>query len=254
MAGSAPASPNVLCGPTQCEGGGCYFTLTLYIENASVVYSPTDYSHNPPNGCWNWEILNPDSGYGTKCQYDNVSSSTAYDKPPSENGGITDDGGPHLIFDDTNSRNAKSVYQNDLQWCANYGASQYGNGRILGEYMEPNSWTPVAPSQGVSKYLAELYTGTTEVGDHSNDEPYWSAWLNTTYAGTIDLSADVPGGPDTNYTAAYNDVYKLCNATPNGGILSIWTAPNEPIANPNNPSDANSAEQAAIAAMNDCDP
>src|SRR5581483_10540794 len=109
---------------------GCHSTHRLYFENDSFVNDPADYRHDPPNGCWSYARLGPANTpvYGTKCKYDPGATSEArYQRNDIEKGSPE---GTHLVFDDTNSRQDRHALENDLQWCADYGAAHYGDGKL----------------------------------------------------------------------------------------------------------------------------
>ncbi|HZO79039.1 MAG TPA: hypothetical protein VFB39_13435 [Solirubrobacteraceae bacterium] len=247
LGAAAPAAPPPsFCGPTQCEGG-CGNTVTVYFDDYSYTTDPADYT-DPAPGCWSYERLAPSDNYATQCRLiQGVFKINA--------------GGPNLYFDDTHANDG--TVQTDVNTCANYGVNHYGSGHFFAEYMSPGPWTPVSPSQGVSHFMAELYSS-----DAGDVDSYWTNgdWnpSTSTYAGTIKLTPLLKkvtgtGGADpspSNFNSIVTYVYNLCEATasahPGGnGVLSVYTDPNYPLAGTTS-GDPNSGEEAVIKGLDNC--
>lgn len=239
-AASPVPGSQVLCGPS-CGDGGCAYTVTLLFADYSYVIDPDRYVYPAavPGGCWYYARLNPvdNPAYGTQCK---LFGGTFTIKA----------GGPHLYFDDTSPTINTETQQSDVNSCANYGANNYGSGRIRAEYMAPYPWTKITSSQGIDTFLAELY------GSGAGDEQsYWPDWNPTDYRGTINAGAYVynnGGSVDLSsslFASLENRVYQLCEDTPAGGTLSVYDS--YALAN-SNLGDPNTAEQAVIDGMNAC--
>lgn len=225
-------------------------TLTLNF----ITYGDTDplTDYNPaPDPCWVYNRFIQNTAFQT-CSY---SSGLLYGT------------GPNRVFDDTAFSHPQPDETNQLVACETRigGNGSPGNSPMYAEYMAASSsscttacWEEnSAPGSGITigRYYAETYSGNDKVADR------FSVWQNgtqpgvspSTAAGVINITPfiyDYSNGLYHDWTALTNWIVSLCNATPTGGVLSVYS---------NQPGGGGTgvvkgtAEQTIINAMNSCD-
>jgi hypothetical protein len=237
--------------PSTSSSSSCR-SLVLNFITYGDTDKLTDYTNNSPDGCWGYNRLIQNTSTFETCSY------------PS---GVLYGTGPNRVFDDTNLGNPQPDETNQLVACeTRIGGNGFpGNSPMYAEYMGAYSSTCTiscweensAPGSGISigRYYAETYSSNDRVGN------LFSIWQNgtqsgvspSTVAGVINITPfiyDYSNGLYHDWTALSNWIVKLCNATPTGGYLSVYS---------NQPGGAGTgvvkgtAEQTIINAMNSCD-
>jgi hypothetical protein len=249
---SAIASPHSAEATTAQPSMASCRSLVLNFITYGDTDPLTDYTNNAPNGCW---------GYNRYIQNTSTFQTCSY--PSGQLYGT----GPNRVFDDTNFSHPQPDETNQLVACETRigGNGSPGNSPMYAEYMAASSsscttacWEKnTASGSGVTigRYYAETYSSNDRVADR------FSVWQNgtqsgvspSTVAGVINITPFIynySNGLYHDWTALTNWVVNLCNATPTGGYLSVYS---------NQPGGAGSgvvkgtAEQTIINAMNSCD-
>jgi hypothetical protein len=185
----------------------CYRHITVQFIIYEYFPAPTTM------GCWGYNRFYQNTSTFTICNFSTSGT-------PTHTGS-----GPYAVFDDTNyNGTGHGSDSSEVSYCA----SNYGGGKIYAEYMGVTScsgvpcWKKVAPVT-ITEFYPELYESNTQSWNSS----LWNWWTAgsqsgvspSTTAGTFNIGPDQNGG---NGGALGSDITKLCNAIPNGGIMSLY--------------------------------